>query len=82
MSNPDAEIATIGWTVGRTLGEGAFGLVKLVTRKSDGHVEGGATRVNHRSSSTRRMDPIDQRFAERDQHGLPEQPNDQGSEPD
>ena len=36
MSNPDAEIATIGWTVGRTLGEGAFGLVKLVTRKSDG----------------------------------------------
>ena len=32
----DAEIEKLGWTVGKTLGEGAFGLVKLVDRKSDG----------------------------------------------
>ena len=32
----DKEIEALGWTIGRTLGEGAFGLVKLVTRNSDG----------------------------------------------
>ena len=32
----DAEIERLGWTVGKFLGEGAFGLVKLVARKSDG----------------------------------------------
>ena len=28
----DAEIAKLGWTVGKTLGEGSFGLVKFVTK--------------------------------------------------
>ena len=32
----DEEIEKLGWTVGKTLGEGAFGLVKYVTRKEDG----------------------------------------------
>ena len=32
----DRAIEKLGWDVGKTLGEGAFGLVKLVTRRSDG----------------------------------------------
>jgi serine/threonine protein kinase len=32
----DKQIEALGWTVGKTLGQGAFGLVKLVTRPSDG----------------------------------------------
>ena len=32
----DAAIVEQGWEIGKTLGEGAFGLVKFVTRKSDG----------------------------------------------
>jgi len=34
----ETEIVRHGWTVGKTLGEGAFGLVKQVTRKKDGVV--------------------------------------------
>ena len=36
MAAADGEIRGLGWEVGRFLGEGAFGVVKLVTRKSDG----------------------------------------------
>ena len=56
----DAEITKLGWTVGKTLGEGAFGLVKLVTRNSDGL--GAACKIIARPSNLKDMESIEKEY--------------------
>ena len=51
----DAEIAKLGWTVGKTLGEGSFGLVKFVTKGQ----QSAACKIIAKPSDQAEMDAIE-----------------------
>jgi len=56
----DAEIVAHGWTVGKVLGEGAFGKVKFVTRASDG--QQAACKIIAKPTDLKKMKLIDMEY--------------------